>query len=149
MTQKDHLEDFKFRTPVEIRFIDLDAFRHVNNAIYLTYCEVARTKYWQEVIKWDWNLMGIIIASATIDYIKPLTLKDQLLIYVRTSKVGNKSFELAYILTSESQKGITIHAKAKTTCVCIDYNTNKTSLIPSDYKKTMEIETTGNVNKSS
>lgn len=149
MTQIDNFEKFTFHTPVEIRFIDLDAFRHVNNAIYLTYCEVARTKYWQEVVKWDWNTMGIIIASATIDYIKPLTLKDQLLIYVRTSKVGSKSFELEYLLTSKNQKEDIIHAKAKTICVCIDYDTNKTSLIPSVYKKIMEVEIGNNVNKSS
>jgi acyl-CoA thioester hydrolase len=118
----------------------MDAFRHVNNANYLTFCEIARTEYWKKKIKWDWNKMGIIIARVEIDYLKPLTLKDKLIVHVRTSKVGNKSFELEYILTSKLKDQQIIHASASTVCVCIDYKNNTTAPIPSKYKQIMEKE---------
>ena len=39
-----------YRTPVPIRFADIDALGHVNNAVFLTYMEVARTAFWAERI---------------------------------------------------------------------------------------------------
>lgn len=131
---------FPFHTKIQIRFADMDAFRHVNNANYLTFCEIARAEYWKKKIKWDWNKLGIIIARVEIDYLKPLTLKDKLIIYVRTSKVGNKSFELEYMLTSKLKGEQIIHASASTVCVCIDYKNSVTAFIPQKYKEAMEKE---------
>lgn len=140
MTYEMELNRFTFSTKIQIRFIDMDAFRHVNNANYLTFCEIARTEYWKKRIRWDWTKLGIIIARVEIDYLKPLTLKDKLIVYVRTSKVGNKSFELEYVLSSKQHNRQTVHATAKTVCVCIDYNTDTTVPIPKKYKETMEKE---------
>lgn len=140
MTYEMELNRFTFSTKIQIRFIDMDAFRHVNNANYLTFCEIARTEYWKKRIRWDWTKLGIIIARVEIDYLKPLTLKDKLIVYVRTSKVGNKSFELEYVLSSKQHNRQIVHATAKTVCVCIDYNTDTTVPIPKKYKETMEKE---------
>jgi len=149
MAQKPNLEQFSFYTKIQIRFADLDAFRHVNNANYLTYCEIARTAYWKKNIRWDWNKMGIIIARAEIDYKKPLTLKHQLLVYVKTAQVGTKSFQLNYLLISKQKGEVIVHAEAKTVCVCIDYNSHTTQNIPEKYKTIMknEIETIGLLEK--
>ena len=38
-----------FTHPIEVRFRDLDALGHVNNAVYLTYLESARIAYWMHV----------------------------------------------------------------------------------------------------
>lgn len=140
MSVNTNLNHFSFSAKIQIRFADMDAFRHVNNANYLTFCEIARTEYWKKKIKWDWNKMGVIIARVELDYLKPLTLKDKLIVYVRTSKVGNKSFELEYILTSKLKDQQIIHASASTVCVCIDYKNNTTALIPEKYKQIMEKE---------
>jgi len=60
---------FKHKTPIEIRFADVDAFGHVNNARFLTYIEMARVKYFDEVVEWgyDWSKEGIILARAEVD----------------------------------------------------------------------------------
>lgn len=46
------MQGFKHKTPIQIRFKDIDAFRHVNNANHFTYLEIARThilmKYWEK-----------------------------------------------------------------------------------------------------
>ncbi len=51
----EKLSNYKYKTPIPIRFSDMDAFGHVNNAIYLTYFEIARSNYWRDIIGWDWN----------------------------------------------------------------------------------------------
>ena len=40
---------FRFSVPIEVRFRDLDAIGHVNNAVYLTYLEQARLGYWKHI----------------------------------------------------------------------------------------------------
>ncbi|MBC7745311.1 MAG: thioesterase family protein, partial [Flavobacterium sp.] len=54
------LNSFNYKIPLHVRFADIDLFGHVNNAVYLTYFEIARSSYWSEVIQWNWNEMGII-----------------------------------------------------------------------------------------
>lgn len=132
---------FNFSTNVEIRFADLDAFGHVNNAIYLTYFEIARSKYWRDAIQWDWKKLGIIIARAEVDYIKQLTVRDTAKVYVRTSRVGTSSFDLQYVLVSVADDGSeTIVAKGMTVCVAFNYNLQLPSPIPEAQKKAMELE---------
>jgi hypothetical protein len=40
---------FHHHVEVTVRFADTDAMGHVNNAKYLTYCEIARIRYWTDV----------------------------------------------------------------------------------------------------
>ena len=46
---RDLIGPFSHRVTIEVRFADTDAMGHVNNATYLTYCEIARIKYWTDV----------------------------------------------------------------------------------------------------
>lgn len=130
---------FRFAASVEIRFADMDAFGHVNNAVYLTYFEHARAQYWREIIQWDWKALGIILARAEVDYVRQLTVRDHAKVYVRTSRVGNSSFDLHYALVSvgaESEE--TLVAQGMTTCVAFDYQTQKPSPIPEPQRTAMQ-----------
>jgi len=70
------MSDFKARFPINIRFSDFDSLGHVNNAVYLTYLEEARVKYFETVIEHhkeiDWWENGIILANISIDFRKPI-----------------------------------------------------------------------------
>lgn len=123
-------DTFRYKTTVEIRFADLDAFGHVNNATYLTYIEVARTKYWKQIIKWNWKKTGIVIREVNISYIKPIVWGDKIFIYVRTSKIGNSSFDIEYKIVKKEKEGETICSTAKTTCVAIDLKSKTSTPIP-------------------
>ncbi|MBK6404207.1 MAG: thioesterase family protein [Holophagales bacterium] len=43
------LPEFPCVVGVEVRFRDLDAMGHVNNAVYLTYFEQARLAFWRAI----------------------------------------------------------------------------------------------------
>lgn len=132
------IEGYNFKTPIAIRFADIDAFGHVNNAIYLTYFEIARSVYWKEIIEWDWASVGIIIRKSAVDYLKPITLADEIYAYVKTSKIGNSSFELDYILIRKVQDKEEICTTGQTLCVAYDYNANKSVPIPAYQRSKME-----------
>ena len=133
----NNLNDFHYKTTLPIRFADIDAFGHVNNAIYLTYFEIARSSYWTEVVQWDWETMGIIIGRAEVNFIKPIKLNDQVLAYVRTSRIGNSSFDLEYVLVKVNNGVEEVCTTGSTVCIAFDYSLNQSSAIPEAQKLKM------------
>lgn len=128
---------FKYRTDLEMRFTDLDMMGHVNNAVYFTYMEIGRTKYWKQAIHWDWKKTGVVMGKASITYIKPLHLGDKISMYVRTSRIGNTSFDLEYLIVKMQNGEEIICSKGKTVCVVYDYETKSPISIPANERNKM------------
>jgi len=137
MDFKEKIADFHFKTPIDLRFSDMDMFGHSNNAVYLTYFEQARSAYWKKILNWDWKTYGIVIVKAEVEYIQPITLEDEVWIYVRTSKIGNTSFEIEYVIVSIVNGEETLRTTGKTKQVTIDYKTKKPAAIPAEAKEKM------------
>ncbi|RZM22434.1 MAG: acyl-CoA thioesterase [Pedobacter sp.] len=133
----DDLDSFKYKTTIDLRFADFDMMGHVNNATYFTYMEMGRTKYWNHAINWAWETTGVVIGKASIEYLVPIFLKDQVHMYVRTSRIGRKSFDLDYqIVKMVNGKEVTC-SRGKTTCVAFDYQSKSSTLIPETEKAKM------------
>lgn len=115
--------DFKFKMKLDIRWSDMDEMRHVNNAVYLTYFEQARVYYFHEACNWDWKSIGAILANAHVEYLRPVVFPNPTYVYVRTSRIGNKSFEIRYIITSEENGEETLTTTGYTVMVLYDYKT--------------------------
>jgi len=128
----DLLKQFRFRMRIAKRWSDLDEIGHVNNAVYLTYFEESRGYYFHEASQWDWKVDGVILASNQIDYIRPILYLDPTYIYVRTTKLGNKSFEVQYVIVNESEDKKILMSRGASTLVMYDYKTKGSVSIP-DY----------------
>jgi acyl-CoA thioester hydrolase len=133
----ERLSNYKYKTPIPIRFSDMDAFGHVNNAVYLTYFEIARTNYWRDIIHWDWDETGIILGRSEINYLKPIILNDEIACYVRTTRIGNSSFDVMHVLVKITAAGEEICTTGKTVCISYDYSANKSVSIPVKQRKSM------------
>lgn len=120
-----------------MRFADLDLMGHVNNALYFTYLEIGRTQYWKQAAKWDWKNTGVVIGEATISYIPPIFLADQISIYVRTSRIGNSSFDLEYLIVKNEHGKEVVCSKGKTICIAFDYESKKPIEIPAKERAKM------------
>ncbi|MBE9600931.1 thioesterase family protein [Pedobacter sp. MC2016-24] len=126
----DTLDSFKYKTVIETRFADFDMMGHVNNAVYFTYMEIARTKYWMQAINWDWKRTGVVIAQASLDYVLPVFIDDKISMYVRTSRIGKSSFDLEYLLVKTVHGKEEVCSRGKTVCVAFDYNSKSKAPIP-------------------
>ena len=126
----EKLSEYKFNYPTSIRFSDIDAVGHVNNATYLTYFEDTRLHYWKTAIDWDFNKCGIIVGRSEINYLKPVTLFDKITCYVRVVRIGNSSFDMMHVLVKATDAGDEICTTGKTVCVCYDYAAKKSIQIP-------------------
>jgi acyl-CoA thioester hydrolase len=126
----EKLSDYKYKTPVSIRFSDIDNVGHVNNAVYLTYFEDARLNYWREMINWNTDKNGIIVGRSEVNYLKPIMLHDQIFCYVRTTRIGNSSFDIMHVLVRVTPDGEEICTTGKTVCISYDYAAGKSVAIP-------------------
>ena len=113
----------KHQFKCQVRWGDLDAFMHVNNAAYLTYIQEARvdfTVYSRQRSNLQPVLIEMVVAHADIDYINPIyDAGIEVDIDVWVSKIGTSSFVLQY----ELSKAGTIYAKAKTVQVTVSMDT--------------------------
>lgn len=123
-------KQFRFKMKLDIRWSDMDEMRHVNNAVYLTYFEQARVYYFHEACQWNWKEIGAILANAHVDYLRPVVFPNDTYVYVRTSKLGNKSFEVSYIITSIVKGVEELTTTGSTTMVMFDYKTNSSVPMP-------------------
>lgn len=129
------VQSFRFARPVPFRWADLDSMGHTNNAIYLTYFEQIRILYARDVMKWEWERVGMILARTEIEYIHPLTHPQNADVLARVIRWGNKSFEMEYAVADLSASKPKVYAIAQSTLVGFDYKLQKTAVIPADYRE--------------
>ena len=126
-------ELFQYSTEVQVRWTDLDPLNHVNNSIYIQYFEFVRGLYMLKASPtWDWQKDMFLIASVHCDYLKELKIGEpNTKAHVRTSRLGGKSFDLEYAITTQKPgQPITVHAVGKTVQVMFDTKTRTTIAIP-------------------
>jgi len=121
-----------YSTPIELRFSDLDAYGHVNSALYFTYLETARVKLFSDFFR-EVSEQGIftVVARAECDFKIPIMFHDEVIVTLWVAKTGRSSFDLEYRLHDSQEK---VFATAHTTMVCFDSINNITVPIPESLK---------------
>jgi acyl-CoA thioester hydrolase len=80
---------------VEIRWRDVDAYQHVNNAVYATYLEECRDEWVQRVLGDAGDTWDFVLARVAIDYRRELRLEDEeVLVSCELDRVGTSSVVL-------------------------------------------------------
>ena len=115
----------RYLAKVHVRWDDLDAFGHINNAKYLTYVQEARSDFtWFSRQKAGKTplLFDMVVARAEVDFLDPIYEGGfDLDVEIWVTKIGNASFDLAYQMSSKGK----IHANAKTVQVAVSMETKK------------------------
>ena len=130
------LDSFRHTAAIQVRWGDLDALAHVNNATYLTYLEQARIDYTRYFRVWDGTPgnLGLIVARVVIDYKMPLVADDRVVVYTRVSRLGTKSFETEQAITRQTDDAVEIAAVGTVTLVVFDYSRKQSVPIPDDWR---------------
>lgn len=100
---RDLTGSFRHRVEVVVRFADTDAMGHVNNAVYLTYCEIARIRYWTDLTREPIALgtagaESLILAEARITYRAQAFHGEVVTVETRADRIGRSSFTLEHRL---------------------------------------------------
>jgi acyl-CoA thioester hydrolase len=122
----------KLSTEIEVRFADLDAYGHVNNAVFFTYLETARVKLFRERFA-ELMQTGLffLVVEASCRYRRAIELNDRVLIDISVENLGRSSFTLAYLLHNGEGREF---AEARTVMVCFDQKRGKAIALPDDFR---------------
>jgi acyl-CoA thioester hydrolase len=133
------MADFRFYHPVEVRYADIDAQRHVNNVVFFTYMETARAAYLRHLGLWDGKEfldIGIILVKAECEYLLPIAYGTALRVGVRTERIGTKSLTFSYAI--EAMTPAHPMAIGKTVSVAYDYHGLRSIAVPPGWRAAIE-----------
>jgi acyl-CoA thioester hydrolase len=81
---------------IEIRWRDVDAYRHVNNAVYATYLEECRDEWVERALGDVGDAWDYVLARVAIDFRRELVLEDRgVIVSCRLARIGNSSLTLS------------------------------------------------------
>jgi acyl-CoA thioester hydrolase len=109
---------------IEIRWRDLDAYNHVNNAVYLTYLEEARDEWLERALGSSGAAWGYVLARVAIDFRRELRQDDdEVIATCALARLGNSS-----VTTREELRkpdGV-VAAEAEAVLVAVDPGSRET-----------------------
>jgi acyl-CoA thioester hydrolase len=135
------LADFPVVVRIVVRFRDIDAMGHVNNAVYLTYFETARVAYHQTVAgeqSLDFADFEFILAEVTCSYRSPAYLGETLLVGIRVSSVGRKSFVFEYEMRDGASGRLV--AEGSSVQVMYDYRERRSKPVSEEWLARVEAQ---------
>ena len=129
--------EYRFTCEIAPRFRDTDAMGHVNNAVYVTYLEVARQEYWRALDgSADYRRVPFILASVTCDFRSEALVSERLLVAIRCEWIGTKSFAFVYEIRERDSGRLVVEARSVQ--VCYDYAAKRSVPMPDALRRTLE-----------
>lgn len=126
----------EYETTVDVRFRDIDAMGHVNNAVYATYAEQARVNYFRDVVDRDLSAVGSVLATIEIDYRRPIEIDDgPLTVVVDVPDLGESSIPMTYDVYTDDGD---LAAEIESVQVAVDPETGSSRPIPEDWREAIE-----------
>ena len=128
------LEQFRNILDLDIRWADMDAVGHVNNATYLTYYECGRTSYGDAMAATiERSRSGGVVAEINCRYLRQLRFPARIRVCTRVSRIGNTSFDYscAIYLAEDSENPV---STALVRMVCFDQKSQQKYRMPDDVR---------------
>lgn len=126
--------EYKHRTPVQIRFNDIDVLGHLNNSIYMQFMDLGKAAYFSGMLPegFNWDNVGLVIANINIDFLAPSYLEDNLEVLTAVESISRKSLVLDQRVINSSTGQV--KSAAKVTMVCVNPKTHRTEEISQEWR---------------
>ena len=109
-----------FSLPMPVRWRDMDAFDHVNNAAYLGYVEEARVAWFRSLTPdWDGATAAPIMAAVTMNYRRPITWPAAVVVALHAERIGTKSLTVGHRVIDAGDEAV-VYADGHTVLVWVD-----------------------------
>lgn len=130
-------DGFAYTHAVQVSLRDLDGFGHVNHAVYLSYLEVARTRYYFDRLGLTTIAqLQFVLGSVACRYVAPAFLHESLIVSLAPTKIGRKSWDLRYEIREEESGRLIV--RAESTQVQFDHDAGRTIEIPPALREILE-----------
>ena len=86
---------FKHEIPVQIRFSDVDQYGHMNNSVYFSLYDLAKTSYFRDVFgEEERDKFNVVVVNINADFLAPVFFSDELMIETTVIHLGHKSLTM-------------------------------------------------------
>ncbi len=128
-------KEFQHHTKIQIRFNDIDILGHINNAVYQHYFDLARMKYFEDIMgsKPEWKDFALVMAKISIEFFNAIRPGEDISVKSGIEIIGQKSLtmvqEIYNIKTGE--------IKSQNRAVMVGYSVkkNETAIIPEIWRE--------------
>ncbi len=123
-------DSFIFTTEVPIRIGDINYGGHLGHDVFLPIAHESRIRFFAEMCYDEMNLggYGIILAGATIEYIKESFYGDSIVVNLGVNNFHKCGFDIVYQLLSKKNKAEI--GRVITALVLYDYRVRKVVRLP-------------------
>lgn len=129
--------EFKHTYPIQLRFSDVDALGHVNNSVYFSLYDLAKTAYMQAIRPseeaLDYRHTSMVVANLNANFFAPVYFSDRLAIQTAAVHLGNKSFVLLQRAICEDTGEV--KCECRTVMVAFDVDSQQAIPIPAEWKE--------------
>lgn len=113
-----------FEIEMDVRWGEMDALRHVNNAVYFRYFEEGRVRLFSAIgLDGTQGRYGVL-AHASCDFLKPLLYPARIVVGMRLLRIGRSSLELECWI-ADAKDARDLHARGRSVLVCADGATGR------------------------
>ncbi len=133
------LSEFPVVISLAVEWGDQDSFAHVNNTVYLKWCETARVVYLEQIEMWQLiktQGVGPILAALSCNYRHVVTFPDTVQVGARVTKMGNSSFHMEHAVVSLAHNKVV--ADADTVVVFVEYEHNRSLPVPASLREAIQ-----------
>ena len=134
------------KTEIPVLWGDVDSFGHVNNIIYLKWCETSRVELFRKM--YDVKTLdteniqlgsgvGPILANFNCNYRTPIKYPDVIYIKTRISHIGNTSYGIDHQMYSKNNDEKIVF-DGSSVIVMVNYKNETKFQLDSEMKKTLE-----------
>lgn len=123
-----------FRTILGVRWGDMDAFNHVNNAQYLRYLEEARVQWLAGIPGMSLNdRIAPVLVASHVNYRRPIEWPNEILVELFIEKIGGSSLTMGHRMRSSPDES-GLYSDGNVVMVWIDTRTGNSVPLPEEVR---------------
>jgi len=126
---------YRHRTTLQVRFRDIDAFKHVNNAVFFSYVEQARIRYLLDVLEPDrpFDRLPLILARVELDFRSPIQFGEDVEVETQVDRIGRSSIAMSHRMTAGADHRLV--GEAQSVLVTYDYAIARPMPVPDEWRR--------------
>lgn len=126
---------FRHRTTIQVRFRDTDSFGHVNNAVFFSYAELARIRYFVDLLQPERGFEGmpLILARVECDFRSPILFGQEITVQTRVDRIGRSSIAMSHRMTATPDDRVV--GEVQSVLVTYDYTAARSIPVPDDWRE--------------
>ena len=118
------------RVPMTVRWRDMDAMGHVNNAKYISYLEEARVRWMLGVPGVSMNdAVAPVVAATHVNYRAPIVWPDDIVVELFVERLGSSSVTIGHRITSLEDESV-LYSDGHVVVVWMDTRSGRSAPLP-------------------